>query len=114
MAWSRVGSARVFPPTAPPPTSNNPVKLSPAWINLFPQTNGRLFRRHVGIFRVCVRSHSSSLGFFCQWLLPLPRRHAPFSSGSPITPIPAPQGYPTTLGRALGTFPELTTDENPT
>lgn len=82
------GKCQGAPSRCPPPTSNNPVKLSPAWVNLFPQTHGRLFRRHVGIFRVCVRSHSSSLGFFGQWLLPLPRQHAPFSSGSPLTLLP--------------------------
>lgn len=54
--WS--GAARKIPGCSPacvpPPTFNNPVKLNPGWINLFPQTNGRLFRRHIGTFRVCV------------------------------------------------------------
>lgn len=54
--WS--GAARKIPGCSPacvpPPTFNNPVKLNPGWINLFPQTNGQLFRRHIGTFRVCV------------------------------------------------------------
>lgn len=97
----------------PPISFNNPVKLNPGWINLFPQTNGQLFRHHIGIFRVCVHFYWSSLGFFCKWLLLLPRQHALFNSASLLMfliQIPAPQGYPSQISAELwGILPYFTT-----